>query len=297
MTAAPPADPLETASPGDSPGGLDLGDVQQTLLVPLWCRAAETRSRYSILRDPAAVEIADRLRQTHGDAFAHFNRRALQSRVGLALRTIQFDDWARGFLARHPGGTVAEVGVGLNTRMERVAPDGPSHWLELDLPDVMAVRKRFFAPSDRRTMLAGSVLEPDWVDRLLDLPPPYHVSIEGVLTYLPEADVRRLFDVLGERLAGAGLAFDALTPRGVAAQHRHDTLKHFDARFDWGVEDVRTVADWRPGLACEEAITLKEVAVRNVDRMPWLLKLVGLGMATFKRRSVRNYWLARFTLG
>ncbi len=116
----------------------------------------------------------------------------------------------------------------------------------------MAVRRRFFAEgvfeeNGRRTLLAGSVLDDEWIDRLLELPPPYCVIIEGVLMYLPEADVRRLIDRLGERLPGATLLFDALTPDGVATQSKHDTLKHFAARFDWGVEDVRTVADWRPG--------------------------------------------------
>ncbi|MFH5805068.1 class I SAM-dependent methyltransferase [Alienimonas sp. DA493] len=282
-------DVQETAADGDA---LDLGPVQQTLLVPLWARAAETRSRLSILSDPRAVEIVDAL----GDRFGHFNRSALRSRIGIALRTLQFDDWLREFQSAHPGGTVADVGVGLNTRFER-CDDGVSHWLEVDLPDSMAVRRRYFAETDRRFMMAGSVLESDWIDRLLELPPPYFVCIEGVLMYLPEGEVRRVIDMLGERLPGATLTFDALTPQGVADQSRHDTLKHFEARFDWGVEDVRSLEGWRAGLICEDAVTLKEIAVRNVSRMPWFLKLIGLGMSTFRRRAVKAYWLAKFQVG
>ena len=289
--APPPADPFAVGD-FDGDGNLDLGAVQQTLLVPLWARAAETRSRLSILNDPGAVRIADAL----GDRFGHFNKFALRSRIGIALRTLQFDDWLRAWLDTHPAGTVADVGVGLNTRYER-CDDGAARWLEVDLPDSMAVRRRFFADSDRRELLSGSVLDDEWLDRLLDLPPPYFVCIEGVLMYLPEEDVRRLIDRLGERLPGATLAFDALTPDGVATQSKHDTLKHFEARFDWGIEDVRSVADWRPKLTCMDAVTLKEIAVRNVHRMPWMLKLIGLGMSTVKRRAVKAYWLATFTLG
>ena len=286
------ADPAPQNRPGDDPGELDLGPVQQTLLVPLWARAAETRSRWSILSDPRAVEIADAL----GDRFGTFNKFALRSRIGIALRTLQFDDWLKEFLRDQPDGTVADVGVGLNTRFER-CDNGSARWLEVDLPDSMAVRRRYFAETDRRAMLAGSVLDGEWIDRLLDLPGPYFVCIEGVLMYLPESDVRRVIDMLGERLPGATLTFDALTPDGVATQSTHDTLKHFEARFDWGVEDVRTVADWRPGLECRDAVTLKEIAVRNVDRMPWMLKLIGLGMSTVKRRAVKAYWLANFEVG
>ena len=302
MTAAP-ADPAAPEDPGTPPAGpgdtgdLDLGPVQQTLLVPLWARAAETTSRLSILDDPGAVRVAAAL----GDRFGHFNKFALRSRIGIALRTLQFDDWLRDWLAANHGGTVADVGVGLNTRFER-CDDGRARWLEVDLPDSMAVRERFFAEGifeadPRRETLAGSVLDGEWLDRLTDLPAPYFVCIEGVLMYLPEADVRRLIDTLGERLPGATLCFDALTPDGVATQSSHDTLKHFEARFDWGVEDVKSVADWRPGLTCEDAVTLKEIAVRNVHRMPWMLKLIGLGMSTVKRRAVKAYWLAKFELG
>jgi len=286
--------PSPTASAGEplaESGELALGAVQQTLLVPLWARAAETRSRLSILSDPRAVEIVDSL----GDRFGHFNRSALRSRIGIALRTLQFDDWLRAFLAENPGGTVADVGVGLNTRFER-CDDETSHWLEIDLPDSMAVRRRYFAETERRSMMAGSILEPDWIDRLLDLPAPYFVCIEGVLMYLPESDVRRVIDMLGERLPGATLTFDALTPDGVATQSKHDTLRHFEARFDWGVEDVRSLEGWRDGLTCDDAVTLKEIAVRNVHRMPWTLKLIGLGMSTVRRRAVRAYWLAKYRL-
>ena len=286
--------PSPTASAGEplaESGELALGAVQQTLLVPLWARAAETRSRLSILSDPRAVEIVDSL----GDRFGHFNRSALRSRIGIALRTLQFDDWLRAFLAENPGGTVADVGVGLNTRFER-CDDETSHWLEIDLPDSMAVRRRYFAETERRSMMAGSILEPEWIDRLLDLPAPYFVCIEGVLMYLPESDVRRVIDMLGERLPGATLTFDALTPDGVATQSKHDTLRHFEARFDWGVEDVRSLEEWRDGLTCDDAVTLKEIAVRNVHRMPWTLKLIGLGMSTVRRRAVRAYWLAKYRL-
>ena len=288
---SPPAAPPDAADAA-ADADLGLGPVQQTLLVPLWARAAETRSRLSILSDPRAVEIVDAL----GDRFSHFNRSALRSRIGIALRTLQFDDWLRAFLEEHPAGTVADVGVGLNTRFER-CDNGRARFLEVDLPDSMAVRRRYFAETDRRRMLAGSLLDDDWIDRLLDLPGPYFVCIEGVLMYLPEDEVRRVIDRLGERLPGATLTFDALTPDGVATQSRHDTLKHFAARFDWGVEDVRSLEGWRDGLTCEDAVTLKEIAVRNVYRMPWTLRLIGLGMSTVRRRAVKAYWLARFRLG
>jgi O-methyltransferase involved in polyketide biosynthesis len=73
-----------------------------------------------------------------------------------------FDGWVSDFLTAHPGGTVVELGTGLNTRFERVGTD-QAHWIDLDLPDTIELRRRFFADSDRRRMLAASVLDQDWL--------------------------------------------------------------------------------------------------------------------------------------
>ena len=272
----------------------DLGAVQETLLVPLWARAAEHESRMSILSDPKAAEI---VRSLDYD-FTTFSRGAIRSRIGIALRTLQFDDWLRAFLAEHPAGTVVDVGCGLNTRFER-CDNGTARWLEVDLPDTMTVRRRFFDETDRRRMLPGSVLEEGWLDAAAELPGPYFFVLEGLLMYFDEPDVRRVLDRLGSRFPGERLAVDLLTPDGVATQGEHDTLKHFRARFTWGIGHPAglTAADWRPAMQCLDAVTLKEIAVRNVHRMPWLLKLVGLAMSTFKRKAVNAYWLSLFKVG
>jgi O-methyltransferase involved in polyketide biosynthesis len=41
------------------------------------------------------------------------------------LRTAGFDEWVKGFLSRHPEGTVVEIGAGLNTRFETRGDRGP----------------------------------------------------------------------------------------------------------------------------------------------------------------------------
>ena len=216
----------------------DLGAVQETLLVPLWARAAEHESRTSILSDPKAAEI---VRSLDYD-FSRFSSGALRSRIGIALRTLQFDDWLRAFLAEHPAGTVVDVGCGLNTRFER-CDNGTARWLEVDLPDTMAVRRRFFEESDRRRMLPGSVLEDAWLHAAADLPGPYFFVLEGLLMYFEEPEVRGVLDRLGTRFPGERLAVDRADPRRRRdpERPRHAQAK-FEARFTWGI-----AAPPRPG--------------------------------------------------
>ena len=82
--------------------------------------------------------------------------------MGIVMRTAILDAWVRAFLAGHPAGTVVEIGTGLNTRFERV-DNGQAHWIDLDLPDVIELRRRFFADTGRHRMVAASVLDEAWL--------------------------------------------------------------------------------------------------------------------------------------
>jgi O-methyltransferase involved in polyketide biosynthesis len=131
---------------------VELGPVQETLLIPLLGRAEETKKKRGLLRDEKAVEIVDRLEYDFG------KWRRAKSLVGTSIRTRMFDRYVERFLTDHPTSTIVELGCGLNTRFERV-DNGRLRWFDLDLPDVIALRRRFFEDEPRRTMLACSVLD------------------------------------------------------------------------------------------------------------------------------------------
>ena len=175
----------------------ELGEVQQTLFVPLAARAAETRRRRPVLRDPKAVEIVAAV-----DIPAAYT--ANWGGFTTVTRTLIFDGWVREFLGRSPAGTVVELGTGLNTRFERV-DNGRCHWIDLDLADTIEVRRRFFAdtPDGRRRMVAGSVLDDDWHGLVAACPGPYFFVADGVLAYLDEDRLRISLAALATRFPGA----------------------------------------------------------------------------------------------
>ena len=142
---------------------VQLGTVQQTLFIPLAARARETRKKRPVLRDPKAVEIVE---SVDFDTAKYGRDWGGASTV---LRTAIFDWWVGAFLAEHPAGTVVEIGTGLNTRFDRV-DNGQVHWIDLDLPDTIELRRKFFADSGRRRMVAASVLDEDWLPAVHDRP-------------------------------------------------------------------------------------------------------------------------------
>ena len=204
---------------------VELGQVQETLFIPLVGRAEETGRRRPILRDPKAIEILESVTFDR----ARYNRTGGWTTV---IRTSCFDQWVRQFLAEHPHGTVVELGTGLNTRFERV-DNGTVHWVDLDLPDTIALRRRFFADTDRRRMVAGSLTDDNadvdnadvdnagdgWLSVVREMPEPYFFVADGVLAYLTEAEVMRTLAGLAEHFPGALIALDSYSRQMMAREH------------------------------------------------------------------------------
>jgi O-methyltransferase involved in polyketide biosynthesis len=223
----------------------ELGEVQQTLFIPLADRARHAHRKRPVLRDPKAAEIL---------ASVDFD----MSRFGrgwgsdiTVLRTAIFDGWVRDFLAARPGGTVVELGTGLNSRFERVGR-AEAHWIDLDLPDTIELRRRFFADTGHRRMLAASVLEEDWIREVRGCPAPYFFAAEGVLPYLAQAPA--VIARLASSFPGALIAFDTYRQRTLEQQHKLAARKGI-ARWAWSCDDPRTLESARLRLVQQAAVT------------------------------------------
>ncbi len=223
-----------------------LGAVQQTLFIPLAARARETAKKRPVLRDPRAAELAASI-DFDADRFG----RGFGGII-MVLRTAVYDFWVRQFLAGHPAGTVVELGTGLNTRFDRV-DNGQVHWIDLDLPDTIELRSRFFTDTSRRRMIPSSVLSEEWLPIVADSPGPYFFVTEGVLTYLPEQDVTQTLARLAARFPGARLALDTYPQRMFQRQHQLAERRGI-APWQWPCDDPRSLQ--RLGLRLDESATV-----------------------------------------
>ncbi len=246
----------------------ELGAVQQTLFIPLAARARETQRKRPVLRDPKALAM---VRSIDYDA-AKYGRGAGGSVT--VLRTAIMDLWVRTFLAEHPAGTVVEIGTGLNARFERV-DNGQVHWLDLDLPDTIELRRRFFTDSGRRRMVPASVLDEDWLPAVADSPGPYFFVAEGVLVYLPEGQAMQALSRIAQRFPGAWLALDTYSQRTFDQQHKLAARRHIPARWAWACDDPRSLERFGLRLAESTTITRPPAALRAQlpARYRWLLPL------------------------
>ena len=227
------------------PTSHDLGVVSETLMIPLYCRALETQRRDAILKDPKAAELVQALDYDFSEATSNALDRF--TRVMVAR---QFDRFARGFLQTHPHAAVVELGCGLDTRFFRLDND-TSHWFEVDLPEVIALRRQLLGETPRRTCLAASVLDFSWMDAMAPVAGNGVLFLaEGLFTYLEQADIHRLVLELERRFPGAELVFDAASPWVIAA-HRlaaAGPARKVAALARWGLKNGKELESWGTGI-------------------------------------------------
>ncbi|MFA5078972.1 MAG: class I SAM-dependent methyltransferase, partial [Dehalococcoidia bacterium] len=175
-----------------------ISDISSTMLVTLYCRAMESRSRDPVINDPQAVRIADainsRLASSDNRLYRDLARGKLDKklRVFISLRARRFDDYARAFLLDNPGGTVVNLGCGLDTRFWRI-DDGKLSFFDLDLPDVIEIKRKLCRETERYHMIASSVLDYNWLWLLENKTGgPVLFLAEGLFMYLEKKAVREL---------------------------------------------------------------------------------------------------------
>jgi O-methyltransferase involved in polyketide biosynthesis len=126
-----------------------LGDVQETALIPLAIRANETERKMARIHDDKAVEI---IRELDVDT-EKLNR--FFSHEGVIARTILFDETVKKLLRKYLDAVCINIGCGLDDRFSRV-DNGKIRWFNVDLPDSIEMRKKFFYETEREHMLAAN---------------------------------------------------------------------------------------------------------------------------------------------
>jgi O-methyltransferase involved in polyketide biosynthesis len=220
---------------------ITLTQEKETLFIPLYGKAQESRRPNPILVDRTAEAIIRRVDYDFTPL-----RVPAKTSVTLALRARKLDDCVRNFLSARRGALVLHLGCGLDSRIERLErPTVP--WYDLDYPDVIALRRQFYPETATYHLLSSSVTDHAWMDQVAE-PGPAIIIAEGLLMYLVPAEVKTLVQALKARFAGSELACDAFSGLTVRRIARHPSLQRTGAAIRWGIDDPREIESWAPGI-------------------------------------------------
>jgi O-methyltransferase involved in polyketide biosynthesis len=262
----------------------DLSGVSATMLVTLAAKALAATEA------PDLEYAGDRSEQILRELEIDPRRFGLNTNEvrAVLLRSRWFGQTMRSFLQRHPRGLCINLGCGLDASFEELAEagDGRFTWVDIDLPEVIALRRRFFAETAHRQFIAGDITDSHLFAMLpWDAGRPAIVVAEGVLYFLRRAQVESLLRAQAEaadaRHSGVEMAFDYASPFGAWIVARRPAHRQLGTTFFWTLRspgDLRQV-DPRLEVAEDSNVFLQAMGAgaRGLDALCRVVTGGGLG--------------------
>jgi O-methyltransferase involved in polyketide biosynthesis len=224
----------------------DLQGVQRTLMIPVWGRSVFSRLYPEILDDKEAIAIVKSLNYDFSEV-----EKAFGEYGGLLyiIRGRIIDDTVRHFILQHPNATVVNIGAGLDTTFSRV-DNGSIYWYDLDVEEVITLRKPLIPEGPRNKCIAKSVFDYSWIkDIRFNAKDGILFVAGGVFFYFKENQVRELFVTLAENFPDGELYFDGETKTALKISNRMVKKSgNNDAMMYFYINNPKIFASWSPLL-------------------------------------------------
>ena len=212
-----------------------MDNVNKTLYIPLYGKATVSRKGI-ILHDPKAEEIWAR---------EGFPLKGKSSSKWLAytmgMRAAVFDQWLREQMADAEDTLVIHIGCGLDSRAQRVGL-ADARWFDVDFPDVIRERKRYYSETDAYRMLGADARDPAWLGCLPKAESALLV-MEGVSMYLRQEELKALLRAAGEHFAHVRVLMDCYTSFGAKASRFKNPINDVGVTTVYGLDDPKTLED------------------------------------------------------
>ena len=276
-----------------------LSAVSETALITLKSRVQEAEKDEPIIKDEVARECLASLRpllpvKTQNKLLNRSLPLSLTRHI--ALRARKYDAYARAFIADNPAGLVVSLGCGFDTRYWRVS-DQAWNYIEVDLPEVIEAKKKVLGDRLTYRLIGCSVLEEDWFEEVRSLQDENILFLaEGLLMYLPPADVVGLFNKLSGSFSKSEIVFEVVHKRytqgfwkkSVESKMKRNLGSEAGASYEFGVREAREVEAYGPAIKVVEEWSYFE----DEDIQPKLLRL----FRPFKFMT-RTQWTIKATIG
>jgi O-methyltransferase involved in polyketide biosynthesis len=258
-------------------GDLPLSGVAESSLAALYWRAMESQRPDALIKDEKAVALVADLTYDFGRVSQI--RMSELLKVMRAMLTREMDHYARDFLSHHPEATVVHIGCGLDSRFERV-DNGRVEWYDLDLPEVIDLRRRLIGDEGERHHLVGcSVLEDAWLEVVEpQRSRPFLLLAETVFVYFVEAQVRSLVLTLRDYFPDAELVFDGWRPFEVWLGNRYFSFSdsQFAGLMRWGLWRGEELEGWGDGIRLLDEWGFFDRPEPRLHRYRWMAPLFRL---------------------
>ena len=180
-----------------------MNNVNKTLYIPLYGKSYVSKKGL-FLNDKKAEEIWE------AEGFLLKGKsKSKWLAFYMGIRSAVFDGWLTEQMSALPSAVVLHLGCGMDSRILRVGANCRA-WYDVDFPEVIEERKRYYSEFDGYRMIAGDLRTGDFLAQV-DGEDTAIVVMEGVSMYLTTEQLLALMARLGERFQRVVLLMDCYT--------------------------------------------------------------------------------------
>ena len=207
-----------------------MNGVNKTLYIPLYGKSYVSKKGI-ILNDPKAEEI------WAAEGFALKGKsKSKWLAYYMGCRAAVFDDWVTRQLAKTPEAAVIHLGCGMDGRVLRVGTE--NSWYDVDFPEVIAERKRYFAEAEQYHMIGSDIREEAWLSGI----PADRTAIivmEGISMYLKPEELRLVLKRWKSHFGEVRILMDTYTVFAAKATKYKNPINEVGVTEVFGFDDPR----------------------------------------------------------
>ncbi len=135
------------------------------------------------------------------------------------------------------------IGCGFDTTFERI-DNGNIYWYDLDLPDVIELRRQFIKEDNRRKFIISSFLDYKWLNKLKIKDNILFIAA-GVFYYFNEIQIKNFFIKIADLFPGCQIVFDATSSAEMANKLVVKRVGLDENSFlKWGLRSAKKIELW-----------------------------------------------------
>ena len=227
-----------------------MNEVNKTLYIPLYGKAYVTEKGI-LLDDPKAREIwgSERIPlkgKSRSKWLAYY----------MAMRAKVFDRWTRERIREMPETVVLHIGCGMDSRCLRVE-HGNTRWYDVDFPDVIRERQKYFAQDDIYHMVCGDLREQGWLEQI-----PGNSAIvvmEGISMYLSPKELKTAMGNLCARFEKLAVLMDCYSELAAKMSKYKNPVNDLGVTQVYGVDEPRKLEGARLKFMAELDMTPEDL--------------------------------------
>ncbi len=155
----------------------------------------------------------------------------------MGIRSAVFDEWLKQQMKELQQAVVVHVGCGMDSRALRIGSENHK-WYDVDFPEVIQERKRYYAETTNYQMIASDVRDCNWLTNIKENKGAI-VVMEGVSMYLTIKEMQSLTDSLCSHFERLTLLVDCYTSFGAKMSRHANPINDVGVTKVYGIDEPK----------------------------------------------------------